>query len=65
MTCAATEEQVRRIVAIDCDDLFDNWDDLTNIHFGEQPSKFSFENEKKTKNNKKLDLNVNLLEIFD
>jgi hypothetical protein len=68
MTCARnTIEQVREIQALDCDDLFDNWDENVSINFGECPSKFSFENEQATKSpkNKKVDLNVNLLEIFD
>lgn len=68
MTCARnTINQVREIQALDCDDLFDNWDEKVSINFGECPSKFSFENEQATKTpkNKKVDLNVNLLEIFD
>jgi hypothetical protein len=68
MTCARnTRDQVREIQALDCDDLFDNWDENVSINFGECPSKFSFENEQATKTakNKKVDLNVNLLELFD
>lgn len=58
---------MREIQALDCDDLFDNWDEHVSINFGESPSKFSFENEKAKKigKNQKVDLNINLLEIFD